>query len=78
MNTDNVLVKFDILFGYIVLDSRIRRDGNLIIGEGRAMHYDGNGVLTKDTGWEPTGIVMEVWDEYPYQPRTPWWKFWCF
>lgn len=60
--------------GHIHLESRFRREGNRLIGEGRARHFDGN-VLKQDSGWEPTGCVVTVWDEWPEQPR-PWWRFW--
>ena len=65
-------VTIDILFGHIRLESRLRPEGNRLIGEGRAWHYDGDGVLTKDTGWEPTGCVA-YWPEP--EPRK-WWMFW--
>lgn len=67
--TANVML--DYVFGHIVLESRMRHEGNRIIGEGRAWHYDGDGALTKDTGWEPTGVVL-IWPE----PQRAWWKFW--
>jgi hypothetical protein len=59
-------------YGHIVLDSRMRIDGNRWIGEGRAWHYDGQGRLIKDTGWEPTGCVLICPEP---EPRR-WWEFW--
>ena len=65
-------VMLDILYGHIKIESRMRPEGNRWIGEGRAWHYDGDGNLTKDTGWEPTGVVM-IWPE----PQVRhWWWFW--
>lgn len=66
----NVVLNY--VFGHVVLESRMRPEGNRIIGEGRAWHYDGDGKLTKDTGWEPTGVVL-IW---PDQEPCKWWKFW--
>lgn len=58
-------------FGHVHLESRMRPEGNKWIGEGRARHFDMNGKLVKDTGWEPTGIVL-IWPE----PSRRWWEFW--
>lgn len=65
---DDVLVNLDIFYGHIALDSRLRRDGDMLIGEGRAKHYDGQGNLTKDTGWKPTGcnLVLNGWEPPSY------------
>ena len=63
-------VRLSIIFGHIELESRMRREGNRLIGEGRARHYDLDGRLTKDTGWEPTGAVL-----IEPEPRR-WWEFW--
>lgn len=68
-------VKFigKLFFGHINMESRMRPEGNRWIGEGRSWHYDGDGKLTKDTGWQPTGIVL-IWPEE--QECKPWWRFW--
>lgn len=52
-------IKITPIFGRIELQSRMRPEGNRIVGEGRALHYDQHGMLTKDTGWEPTGCSLE-------------------
>lgn len=57
MNGD-VTIRFDVFFGHVRLETRMRSEGNRIIGEGRAWHYDGRGTLTNDTGWEPTGVEL--------------------
>lgn len=50
--------------------SRMRQDGTRWIGEGRSLHYDADGKLTKDTGWEPTGVKL-------IEPEpSRWWEFW--
>ena len=69
-------IKLELLLGHVVIDSRVRRDGNRLIGEGRRLDYDQRGVLRSDSGWTPTGVYCEVWDEWPDQPRRPWWRFW--
>jgi hypothetical protein len=53
----------DIFYGHIKIESRFRQDGLRFIGEGRALHYDGSGNLTKDTGWTPTGCEMTAPDK---------------
>lgn len=60
------------LFGHIRMESRMRHEGNRCIGEGRSWHYDGAGALTKDTGWQPTGVVLI----YPEPEVSRWWEFW--
>lgn len=58
-------VRIEPFFGHIRMETRMRPEGNRIIGEGRSWHYDGEGNLTKDTGWQPTGAVL-IWpDEKP-------------
>lgn len=72
--------RIDVLFGHTELQSRFRRDGLRFIGEGRALHYDGDRKLTKDTGWRPTGIEViapdartamqvECWNRAFHRPR---------
>ena len=60
------------MFGHIVIESRMRPEGNRLVGEGRSWHYDGEGRLIEDTGWQPTGCVA-TWSED--EPRR-WWQFW--
>jgi hypothetical protein len=67
------LIRIEILFGRIEMESRWRAEGNRFIGEGRALHYDLQGRLTKDTGWQPTGV--ELISSYEKEPRR-WWEFW--
>lgn len=69
---DDPKVKINILYGHIRLESRMRPEGNRIIGEGRKWVYDGDGALTEDTGWQPTGCEL-YWEENE-PPR--WWEFW--
>lgn len=70
---DNDLpIRIDMIFGRIEMKSRMRPEGNRIIGEGRSWTYDGEGKLTKDTGWQPTGAVL-YWSEP--EPKR-WWEFW--
>jgi pectin methylesterase-like acyl-CoA thioesterase len=59
-------------FGFVILESRMRPEGNRLIGEGRSWHYDGQGALVKDSGWQPMGAVL-YWPE-PEPHR--WWQFW--
>lgn len=59
-------------FGHVRIESRMRPAGNRLIGEGRCWHFDSDGKLTKDTGWQPSGAVL-IWPE----PETrKWWEFW--
>jgi pectin methylesterase-like acyl-CoA thioesterase len=51
-------IKIDVWFGYIRLESRLRSEGNKLIGEGRSWHYDQYGALIKDSGWQPTGCEL--------------------
>ena len=69
------MTKIEILFGHIQIESRLRRDGERLIGESRALHYDRDGLQTKETDWQPTGAVATVgwWPEHA--PRR-WWEFW--
>lgn len=69
------MMKIEILFGHVEIKNRLRKDGDRIIGESRLLQYDRDGLLTKDTGWQPTGAVATVgwWPEYA--PRR-WWEFW--
>ena len=60
----------DYFFGHIDIQSRMRLEGNRLVGEGRSLFYDGNGKLTHDTGWRPTGCEL-IW---PDEPR--WWEVW--
>lgn len=57
----NDLVIPEYFYGHVRLETRMRHEGNRIIGEGRAWHYDGQGRLIKDTGWEPTGVTL-TWE----------------
>ena len=50
LETANLPVKVEVLFGRVEIQSRIRRDGLRFIGEGRSLHYDMDGNLIKDTG----------------------------
>lgn len=61
------------MFGHIVTETRMRPEGDRIIGEGRCWHYDADGLLFKDTGWQPTGSVAY----WPKDEPRPWWKFWA-
>lgn len=71
MSDDLIFIPQD-FYGHVVLESRMRQEGNKFIGEGRALHYDRDGRLVEDTGWEPTGCVMIL----PEPDRRPWWKLW--
>jgi hypothetical protein len=51
-------VTFSVVFGHVELATRLRPDGDKIIGEGRAWHYDGKGKLVLDTGWQATGAEI--------------------
>ncbi len=68
---DNHLIKCEMIFGHIVCESRQRREGNKLIGEGRSLHYDGDGKLTKDTGWQPTGVNLILGDVYEIEWFAP-------
>jgi hypothetical protein len=72
LDEGDIPVKIDILFGRIEMKSRMRPEGRKVIGEGRSWHYDLDGNLTKDTGWQPTGVVL-IW---PEEPCKRWWEFW--
>lgn len=65
-------IKMDLIFGHVAIETRMRPEGRRVIGEGRSLHYDRYGKLVKDTGWQPTGVVLE-WPEE--EPRR-WWQFW--
>lgn len=64
--------KIEPFFGHVHIESRMRLDGHRFIGESRARHFDKDGKMVKDSGWEPTGIVL-TWPEP--EPRR-WWEFW--
>lgn len=66
-------VLIQVMLGCVKLETRFRPEGRDLIGEGRALHYDGTGALIKDTGWEPTGIKLIA---PPEEPKRPWWKLW--
>ena len=51
-------VRCNVLFGHIAVETRMRQDGDRLIGEGRSLYYDATGALTKDTGWQPSGVVL--------------------
>ena len=66
----------DIRYGHIKLESRERREGDSLIGEGRCKTYDVDGKLINVTDWEPTGIrLLNAHLLDPVQPSR-WWKFW--
>lgn len=46
------------IFGRIEVQTRMRQDGGRLIGEGRSLHFDQSGSFTKDTGWQPSGVVI--------------------
>lgn len=70
---DDAVVILKPFYGHIEMATRMRPEGNRWIGEGRSWHYDGDGILTKDTGWQPTGAVLI----YPEPEECkPWWQFW--
>lgn len=58
MNALDEGIRINIFYGSVKLESRMRPVGNRVIGEGRALHFDANGKLVKDTGWEPTGGIL--------------------
>jgi hypothetical protein len=68
--SEQIVVK--VHFGVVRLESRIRPEGNRLIGEGRRIEIDQNGVIVNVSPWEPMGVVA-YWSTDP--PRT-WWKFW--
>ena len=65
-------VRLEPFFGHVHLESRLRPEGNRLIGEGRARHFDKDDRLVKDTGWKPTGIVVTI----PATEPRRWWEFW--
>ncbi len=67
-STDVVLVP---VFGHVKIETRMRPEGNRIIGEGRSLHYDGDGRFIKATEWE-TNCVMHWLEPEPCR----WWEFW--
>lgn len=48
MESEDALIRADVFFGHISLETRMRRDGNKLIGEGRKRVYDGDGKLCSD------------------------------
>lgn len=60
--------RVEVLYGTVKLETRERREGSTLIGEGRTIttHDDGRVVVGE---WEPSGCVMHVWDEWPEQPK---------
>lgn len=71
MEPEEPLIRLDMIFGHVKVDSRIRWEGSRGIGEGRSRTYDGKGNLTNDTGWEPTGVVID-WPPEPSVTRQFW------
>lgn len=61
-------------FGRIELQSRIRREGNRFIGEGRSLHYDWQGKLEKDTGWQANGCELIADDPTLAEQVASWLK----
>jgi len=60
--------------GSIRLESRMRPDGNRIIGEGRCIEIDKDGHVVRASPWEQTTNI--VLDLPPPEPRQ-WWRFWA-
>ena len=67
-------VRLHPFYGRIEIQTRMRPEGNRLIGEGRSLHYDGDNKLTKDTGWQATGCEL-IWGDEPACARK-WWEFW--
>lgn len=69
---DDPLVKIDILYGHIDVQTRMVPIANGLAGEDRRRTYDRDGNCTEDTGWHRTGCNL-IWPE-PECRR--WWEFW--
>lgn len=54
--TEDVVVH--VKYGHSTLDTRLRPEGDRLIGEGRRCDFDRDGNLEKDHGWQPSGITM--------------------
>lgn len=78
---DEPRFKVECIFGISKLETRLRREGNTLVGEGRRIDITDDGVATIGP-WEPSGCVMHVWDEWPEQPKQKGLagfvdRFWC-
>ena len=52
--------RFEIIpvFGSVEIQTRFIPCGNDMVGQGRAIHKDGRGQITKITPWESTGVKL--------------------
>lgn len=57
LDTNDVPIRFDFWLGRVEVETRMRPEGNRLIGEGRSREYDGDGKLIRETPWTPTGVV---------------------
>jgi hypothetical protein len=65
-------------WGHVEIESRLRREGDTLIGEGRRIHYQ-DGKVVHDTGWRSTGVSLSNVPEetalgYVGGQEPSWWK----
>jgi hypothetical protein len=70
-NEDDVFVIPENFYGWLNLETRMRPEGNRLIGEGRCIEYNQRGEVIRDTGWEPTGASL-ILDETKPVTRRMW------
>ena len=65
----------NITYGTVELQTRIVPidGGEALAGEGRTIHRDRLGEITKTTEWERSGAVLRFGAN---RAVKPWWKFW--
>ena len=62
-------VLVDIFYGHVEIQTRMRREGDRLIGEGRSLHFDRDKQLVRTTEWEPSGVVLKL---NGYEPPKDW------
>lgn len=67
--SDDQMIRIGVLMGRVEIHVRDRWEGRRLIGEGRRMVYDADGILTHMSEWEPTGVVLI----YPEPDDEPSW-----
>ena len=67
------MITYDMVFGHVILETRMRPEGNRLIGEGRRIDVSPDGERSIGE-WEPTGAALFWPDERDEKgrPMTYW------
>lgn len=57
-------IRVECFFGIVHLETRFRREGSTLVGEGRQIRIGDDGV-TKAGPWKPTGCVVHNANQWP-------------